>query len=166
MLFLLGFRLYYAKLYGSISILILQFEGTVTKLVLPVDINQSPIKIKSQKIPSKIELANLTDLQKEALKIIENNVKPTVIKGVTGSGKTELYFHAILNKINDGQQALIMLPEIALSMQIISRFQYRFGFEPVIWNSSVTKAQYSLYGENPQAARCFASSEQNIAREL
>lgn len=115
--------------------------GTVAKLVLPVDINESPIKIYEQKIQYNIKLAELTDSQEKALKIIGNNTKPTVVKGVTGSGKTEIYFHAILNQIKNGKQALIMLPEIALSTQIITRFQERFGFKPAIWNSSVTKAK-------------------------
>lgn len=115
--------------------------GTVAKLVLPVDINESPIKIHEQEIQNNIRLAKLTDSQEKALKLVENNVKPTVIKGVTGSGKTEIYFHAILNQIKNGKQSLIMLPEIALSTQIIARFQERFGFEPAIWNSTVTKAK-------------------------
>ncbi|MEM6339499.1 MAG: primosomal protein N', partial [Pseudomonadota bacterium] len=115
--------------------------GTVAKLVLPVDINEPPIKIHEQKIQNNIILAKLTDSQEKALGTIESNTKPTLIKGVTGSGKTEIYFHAILNQIKNGKQALIMLPEIALSTQIIARFQERFGFEPAIWNSSVTKAK-------------------------
>lgn len=115
--------------------------GTVAKLVLPIDINEAPIKIYEQKIENNIRLAELTDYQNQTLKIIENNTRPTVIKGVTGSGKTEIYFHAILNQVKNGKQALIMLPEIALSTQIVTRFQERFGFEPAIWNSSITKAK-------------------------
>lgn len=114
--------------------------GTVAKLVLPVDINESPIKVYEQTISNNIRLAELSEEQNQVLKIIEGNTKPTVIKGVTGSGKTEIYFHAILNQIKKGKQALIMLPEIALSTQIVTRFQERFGFEPALWNSSVTKA--------------------------
>ena len=114
--------------------------GTVAKLVLPLDINEPPIKVYEQTILNNIRQAVLTEAQNQALKIIENNTKPTVIKGVTGSGKTEIYFHAILNQIKKGRQALIMLPEIALSTQIVARFQDRFGFMPAIWNSSVTKA--------------------------
>jgi primosomal protein N' (replication factor Y) len=115
--------------------------GTVGKLVLPVDINEPPIKIHKQEIQNNIRLAKLTNSQEKALRAIESNTKPTVIKGVTGSGKTEIYFHAILNQIKSGKQALIMLPEIALSAQIIARFEERFGFEPAIWNSSATKAK-------------------------
>ena len=67
-----------------------------------------------------------------------------IIKGVTGSGKTEIYFHLIADYLAKGKQVLVMLPEIALSTQIINRFIERFGFEPIIWNSSVTKAQKKM----------------------
>jgi primosomal protein N' (replication factor Y) len=115
--------------------------GTIAKLVLPVDINESPIKIHTQEINTNIDLAKLSDDQEKALQEIENTQKPIILKGVTGSGKTEVYFHAILNQLKDNKQALVMLPEIALSSQIISRFKEKFGFEPAIWNSSVTKAK-------------------------
>lgn len=114
--------------------------GTVAKLVFPVDINEPPIKVYEQTILNNTRLAELSEEQSKVLEIIEGNIKPTVIKGITGSGKTEIYFHAILNQIKQDKQALIMLPEIALSTQIVARFQERFGFEPAIWNSSVTKA--------------------------
>lgn len=115
--------------------------GTITKLVLPVDINEPPIKVKEQKIETISALPPLSENQQTALRLIENYQKPVVIKGVTGSGKTEVYFHAIMQQLLQGKQVLIMLPEISLSAQIISRFSERFGFEPTIWNSKVTKAQ-------------------------
>lgn len=115
--------------------------GTVAKLVLPVDINETPIKIHQQELNLEIKLAHLSQHQEQALEEINNNIKPTLIKGVTGSGKTEIYFHAILDQLKNNKQALVMLPEIALSSQIISRFTERFGFEPAIWNSNVTKAK-------------------------
>lgn len=115
--------------------------GTVAKLVLPVDVNESPLKIHKQEIKTDISLAELSGDQKEALELVSSSSKPVVIKGVTGSGKTEVYFHAILDQLKEGKQALVMLPEIALSSQIIARFKDRFGFEPAIWNSTITKAQ-------------------------
>ncbi len=115
--------------------------GTIAKLVLPVDINSAPIKIKEQKIISDIVLPPLSKNQQMILSLIGSYQKPVVIKGVTGSGKTEVYFHAVMQQLNEGKQALVMLPEISLSVQIISRFSQRFGFEPTIWNSKITKAQ-------------------------
>ncbi len=115
--------------------------GSVAKLVLPVDVNESPIKIKDQAITFDQPLPYLSQEQEEVLAQIENSKIPVLIKGVTGSGKTEIYFHAIMNHLKLGKQVLIMLPEISLSQQIISRFTERFGFEPVIWNSKVSKVQ-------------------------
>ncbi len=116
--------------------------GTVAKLVLPVDINETPLKINEQSINLElIDLPDLSQSQQEILKNIKNTSKPALVKGVTGSGKTEIYFHAIEEQLKLGKQALVMLPEIALSSQIITRFTERFGFAPAIWNSTVTKAQ-------------------------
>jgi primosomal protein N' (replication factor Y) len=115
--------------------------GSVAKLVLPVDVNETPLKIFEQNISNEVKLHKLSDEQQKVLEQIENTQKPVLIKGVTGSGKTEIYFGAAEKQLKVGKQILIMLPEIALSQQIISRFKDRFGFEPAIWNSSVTKAQ-------------------------
>jgi len=115
--------------------------GSVAKLVLPVDVSESPIKIKEQTVNFDQPLPALSQDQGEVLVQIENSKIPVLIKGVTGSGKTEIYFHAIMNHLKSGKQVLIMLPEISLSKQIIFRFTQRFGFEPVIWNSKVSKIQ-------------------------
>lgn len=115
--------------------------GSIAKLVLPVDISEKPIKVKEQKINNNFVLPDLSEEQKQVMEVFQENDKPVVIKGVTGSGKTEVYFHLIADYLAKGRQVLVMLPEIALSTQIINRFQERFGFEPIIWNSNVTKAQ-------------------------
>lgn len=115
--------------------------GTIAKLVLPVDVNETPILTIDQEIPQNFNLSELSQEQNIALELINNSIKPVVIKGVTGSGKTEVYFHALANELQNGRQGLIMLPEIALSNQIIDRFIQKFGFKPAIWNSSITKAQ-------------------------
>ena len=115
--------------------------GSVAKLVLPADVNETPIKIAEQIIPDMVNLHALSSDQQVSSDQIEISTKPVLIKGVTGSGKTEVYFHAIKQQLESGKQGLIMLPEIALSQQIISRFTERFGFEAAIWNSKVTKAQ-------------------------
>ncbi len=118
--------------------------GSIAKLVLPVDIGEKPIKIKHQEISSNFTLPPLSLDQQNALTLLKESKKPSIIKGVTGSGKTEIYFHLLADYLKQDKQILIMLPEIALSQQIISRFTSRFGFEPVIWNSSVTKAQKKM----------------------
>jgi primosomal protein N' (replication factor Y) len=62
----------------------------------------------------------------------------TLIDGVTGSGKTEVYFEALAEVLDQGRQALILLPEIALTHAFLERFQDRFGAPPAEWHSDVS----------------------------
>ena len=80
--------------------------------------------------------------QEKCLEEISNkniNFNVHVIDGVTGSGKTLVYFSRIKELIDKGYQALIMLPEIGLTSQFQKRFLDFFNFEPAIWHSNVTK---------------------------
>ena len=61
----------------------------------------------------------------------------TLLDGVTGSGKTEVYFEAVAEALRAGRQVLVLLPEIALSAQWIDRFEQRFGVVPALWHSDV-----------------------------
>lgn len=65
----------------------------------------------------------------------------TLLDGVTGSGKTEVYFEAIAAALKQGRQALVLLPEIALSAQWLARFEARFGVLPVEWHSDLPTRQ-------------------------
>lgn len=62
----------------------------------------------------------------------------TLLTGVTGSGKTEVYFEAVAEALRAGRQALVLLPEIALSAQWLDRFRARFGVAPALWHSELT----------------------------
>ncbi|HEY4250956.1 MAG TPA: primosomal protein N' [Roseomonas sp.] len=62
----------------------------------------------------------------------------TLLTGVTGSGKTEVYFEAVAEALRQGRQALVLLPEIALSAQWLDRFRARFGVAPALWHSELT----------------------------
>jgi len=62
----------------------------------------------------------------------------TLLQGVTGSGKTEVYFDAIAECLRQGRQALVLLPEIALSTQWLTRFERRFGAPPALWHSELS----------------------------
>ncbi|MFY7777201.1 MAG: primosomal protein N' [Elstera sp.] len=64
----------------------------------------------------------------------------TLLDGVTGSGKTEVYFAAIAAALAEGKQVLVLLPEIALSTQWLERFRSRFGADPLVWHSHLTPA--------------------------
>ena len=64
----------------------------------------------------------------------------TLLKGVTGSGKTEVYLEAVAECLAQGRQALVLLPEIALSVEFLARVEARFGARPAEWHSGVTQA--------------------------
>ena len=84
----------------------------------------------------------LNDEQKKSLSFIRNigtSYNVTVLEGVTGSGKTLVYFQRIKDLVIKGYQALILLPEIALTDQFSRRFKEFFGAEPAIWHSATTK---------------------------
>ena len=61
-----------------------------------------------------------------------------LLDGVTGSGKTEVYFEAVAEIIRRGKQSLILMPEIALTGQFLDRFAQRFGVRPLEWHSELT----------------------------
>src|SRR4051794_5463214 len=61
-----------------------------------------------------------------------------LLDGVTGSGKTEVYFEAVAEAIRRGKQSLILMPEIALTGQFLDRFAQRFGVRPLEWHSELT----------------------------
>lgn len=61
-----------------------------------------------------------------------------LLDGVTGAGKTEVYFEAVAAALGTGKQVLILLPEIALTAAFLDRFQKRFGTAPALWHSSLS----------------------------
>jgi primosomal protein N' (replication factor Y) (superfamily II helicase) len=66
---------------------------------------------------------------------------PILLNGVTGSGKTEVYFEAIAAAIQAGRQTLVLLPEIALTEPFLRRFAARFGTAPIAWHSDLRQSQ-------------------------
>ncbi len=65
----------------------------------------------------------------------------TLLKGVTGSGKTEVYLEAVAECLRQGRQALVLLPEIALTAEFLTRVEARFGARPAEWHSGVTMTE-------------------------
>ena len=76
----------------------------------------------------------------QALAVRAGRSKPVLLDGVTGSGKTEVYYHAIAETLAAGKQVLVLLPEIALTHQWLARFERAFGAEPAAWHSQRTPA--------------------------
>ena len=64
-----------------------------------------------------------------------------LLDGITGSGKTQVYFDSVWRAYSAGHSVLLMMPEIALTTQFIKRFESRFGAPPVVWHSNLTAAR-------------------------
>ncbi|MBR5904551.1 MAG: primosomal protein N' [Alphaproteobacteria bacterium] len=88
----------------------------------------------------------LNDEQKLAADTIGNAIDKNefsvhLLDGITGSGKTQVYFDSALRAYNKGKSVLLMMPEIALTAQFMGRFKERFGAPPVVWHSNLTAAR-------------------------
>ena len=83
----------------------------------------------------------LTDEQQLAsdilIKKVNNGFSATLLDGITGSGKTEVYFEAVAEALKLNKQVLVLVPEISLTTQWLKRFEKRFGVIPFIWHSEV-----------------------------
>ncbi len=99
-----------------------------TAIVAPPDPNHGP--------------PDLHDSQARAAEALTGDIQAdrfaaTLLEGVTGAGKTEVYFEAIAAAVSAGRQVLVMLPEIALTQAFIDRFEARFGAPPAPWHSDL-----------------------------
>lgn len=77
----------------------------------------------------------------ELVRKIGNGFRVTLLNGVTGSGKTEVYFEAAAEAFRQGKQVLIMVPEIGLTSQWLGRFEKRFGVKPAKWHSALGNSE-------------------------
>ena len=95
---------------------------------------------------------NFDESQKKAIKILDekisyNKFSTTLLHGITGSGKTLIYFKKIQDFLEKGFQVLVLLPEIALTNQIKERFKEYFGEYPALWHSDVSEKNKKLIWE-------------------
>ena len=95
---------------------------------------------------------NFDESQKKAIKILDekisyNKFSTTLLHGITGSGKTLIYFKKIKDFLEKGFQVLVLLPEIALTNQIKERFKEYFGEYPALWHSDVSEKNKKLIWE-------------------
>ena len=89
----------------------------------------------------------LSTEQKKILKEVLINSKDFrvhLLQGTTGSGKTIVYFGAIEDKLNQGFQALILLPEIGLTNEFEKKFKEYFGFNAAVWHSGITQKRKKI----------------------
>jgi primosomal protein N' (replication factor Y) len=110
-------------------------EGTLETIALPPEPVARP--------PDPLhQVPDFTDAQRAAGDALRASVESggfgvSLLDGVTGSGKTEVYFEAVAAAIRQRRQALILMPEIALTGQFLDRFAERFGVRPAEWHSEV-----------------------------
>lgn len=114
----------------------------IAKLVLPIEL-KSTFKVPKFDNYASIshELPLLSSDQQNCLVKASAADEPVLIYGVTGSGKTEVYFHLIAEMLSLKRQVLILLPEITLTIQLVHRFNKAFGFMPGIWHSRIAKTK-------------------------
>ena len=121
-------------------------------MVLKMCIGDKSIFSKNKEIFSKNIIKkkikyNLNHEQKKCLKEINsfgNKFNVTLLQGITGSGKTIVYFEKIKENILKNKQTLVLLPEIFLTNQFNQRFEEYFGFKPAIWHSGISKKTKEL----------------------
>lgn len=100
-------------------------------VVLPPDPEAAPSKLNPE------QQAALNDI----LALDPHEFGVVLLDGVTGGGKTEVFFEAVADTLRAGRQSLILLPEIALTNTFIDRFTRRFGTRPAEWHSDMTPVQ-------------------------
>ena len=111
--------------------------GAVAEVATPQDM---PFAHLNPSLPGK----SLSEDQAHAVAQLQANAagyRTTLLKGVTGSGKTEVYLEAVANCLKQGRQALVLLPEIALTAEFLTRVEARFGARPAEWHSGVTMTE-------------------------
>lgn len=121
-------------------------KGMILKMVLPVDVlDKSKKPIVFEKPVLCHSDMHFSDEQENAINAIlpkiKNTFSTTLINGITGSGKTAVYFEAIEKALQNQKQVLVMLPEITLTAAWLSRFEERFHTKPAIWHSAMTPKQ-------------------------
>jgi len=111
-------------------------EGTLETLVLPPE----PVALPPDPAHVVPELSAAQAAAAATLReaVRDGGFSAFLIDGVTGSGKTEVYFEAVAEAIRKRKQALILMPEIALTTQFLNRFEARFGVRPAEWHSQLT----------------------------
>jgi primosomal protein N' (replication factor Y) len=124
-------------------------KGLILKMVIPsfklLDEPKRPLKFicTASGTPDAVHLSDDQGRASDSLrqKVRASQYSTTLLDGVTGAGKTEVFFEAAEEAMNAGKQVLIMMPEIALTGGFVERFERRFGMKAALWHSQMTPKQ-------------------------
>lgn len=140
---------------------LIDVQGTISELSFKADVSVAVIRgLEKLGMFDRIEIAPFADLALPApdhdivdlsddqkrvsatlIKAVQDRkFQPFLLDGVTGSGKTEVYFEAVAEALRQDRQVLVLLPEIALTEPFLNRFHARFGAEPVAWHSGMKQS--------------------------
>lgn len=109
-----------------------------------VEVYRNPLQdFKPDKRPKKIILNSdqQKSLDKIANSIQNKEAKTFLLEGITGSGKTEVYLHAIQKALNSGRNALMLVPEISLTPQMVRQVKARFGSSVAVLHSALSEGE-------------------------
>jgi primosomal protein N' (replication factor Y) len=113
--------------------------GALVEEAAPRDAPYPPLDATAPGIALNDDQARAADRLRRAVRT--GGYGTTLLKGVTGSGKTEVYLEAVAETLAAGRQALVLLPEIALTAGFLARVEQRFGARPAEWHHGVTQAE-------------------------
>ncbi len=110
--------------------------------VIKKEVDRDPFKNKHFE-DKKVTLSNeQEDVLNNVLKSLNNDcLKPVLLHGVTGSGKTEIYLNLIDYMLNNDKDSIVLVPEISLTTQMINRFKGRFGKDVAVLHSRLSKGE-------------------------
>ena len=126
--------------------------GVLIKHILPKDLSPPIFKEHAHAFKAPV-LTEEQSVAKDAIIKDLGKFHVSVLDGVTGSGKTEIYLEATAKAYENGGQTLILLPEIALTSQFRGRFEERFGEKPLIWHSQITPKPRNVIWHTAQQGR-------------
>lgn len=132
---------------SALDLLSLTTSTTINRMVREGLLREEQLSEPPKQQPQQFQLQPpaLNESQTEAAKNLQASIgsghKTFLLEGITGSGKTEVYFEMIETTLKRHKQALVLLPEIALTVQWMERCEKRFGTKPVRWHSAMPPAE-------------------------
>ena len=114
-------------------------QDVIVEMALPRDAPFARLDVSRPGKPLSTDQRRAADHLKAGIQ--SRSYGTTLLRGVTGSGKTEVYLESVAETLRQGRQALVLLPEIALTVDFLARIEARFGARPAEWHSGITQAE-------------------------